>query len=424
MSPKSPMRCRGRNSAVGAAALALLVSTGCGAENGSTGNGSETPLHTAAGTQAIQARYVVTFPEDSDYRVVYEVVTAGEQRVRISLTVPSDYPVTVYRWVWDGHRVLEYGNESDPPSYTLYEAPAEEEGLLPFISSWIATPGSDDFAKECPDAQHLDTTKTIAGRPAIGFRCGTDRPQATLWIDQETHLLLSQTRIPSEGSENGVLRAEEVTPDPRIDDTTFSTNPPPGADVEVIESTGAGAPPPDESDSQESAAALDAELREIAATTASSTPIYYVGTEFRGEALSDVVIFDVASGGEAEGDHSLDPGQNLGIMYGEHFQMDTNPFRAANYRRAVGCRRLPSLRGVPTVQQSDAVWLFTASFVIRFGDTADAPKKAAAAATALREVGQDEPTGADLPTPPAHIVALVDKACGQTPGDRGPALED
>ena len=146
-----------------------------------------------------------------------------------------------------------------------------------------------------------------------------------------------------------------------------------------------------------------------------------------------MIIFDDDSGAEAEGDHSLDPGQTLVIMYGEScsaedgtcnpkFEITTEPFRPERYEIAVDCARLASLRGVPTVQQADAVSLFTANLVIRLGNTADAPQQATAAAAALREVGQDQPKGANLPAPPGHIVALVDKACAQKPGDKGPTM--
>lgn len=185
----------------------------------------------------------------------------------------------------------------------------------------------------------------------------------------------------------------------------------------------ADAPPP---------SGLESELRQIAATT-TATPIYYLGAEFAGEVLSDVVIFNDDIGAEAEDDHSLDPGQSLLIIYGEScdamdgtcsptFEVRTEPFHPERYEQAEGCRRLSSLRGVPTVQQADAVCWFTAELVVRLGGTGDVPKHASAAATALREVGQDQSTDGKLPAPRGHIVSLVDKACGQKPGDEGPPI--
>jgi hypothetical protein len=402
----------------------LAICSGCGTDSPSKRSEAETSQPTTPGERAIKTRYVLTYPDSGGWHALYDVVTAGAQRSRVTFTVPVDDPVTVYRYVWDGDRVLEAGDEADDLSYTLYEAPEEVEGLLDEVTSWILNPESEAFAAACRDAQPFEATKEIAGRNAVGFRCREDDGSATMWIDSETDLLLSLSGIPvGEGGEVGTLRAERVTLDVPVDDRTFSTDPPAGAEVEVVEPTGVSAPPPDQGDGEGSAAELEAELREIAATTTSATPIYYVGPEFDGEALSDVVIFNNDSGGEAEGDHSLDPGQSLGIMYGDEFQMDTAPFRAANYENAAGCRRLPNLRGVPTVQQADAVWLFTAEFVVRLGNTADAPKRATKAARALREASQDHPTATDLPAPPSSIVALVDRACGQKPGDQGPPIE-
>ena len=70
------------------------------------------------------------------------------------------------------------------------------------------------------------------------------------------------------------------------------------------------------------------------------------------------------------------------------------------------------------------MWLFTADLVVRLGDMADAPERAATAASALREVSQAREPSTDLPPPPSAIMALVSKACGQKPGDHGPSIED
>jgi hypothetical protein len=153
--------------------------------------------------------------------------------------------LTVYRWVWDGRRVLEAGDEADDMSYTRYEAPEEEEGLLDFIKGWVLDPEGDEFASRCLDAESIDETKKIAGRPARGFRCGTETDEETLWVDVETDLLLSQSGIDSEAEEPFTLEAERVTLDVPTDDRTFSTEAPKGADVEVVKATGI-IPPRDE----------------------------------------------------------------------------------------------------------------------------------------------------------------------------------
>jgi hypothetical protein len=197
-----------------------------------------------------------------------------------------------------------------------------------------------------------------------------------------------------------------------------------------IDSPAIAGPSAQRSASSAPVSALENRLRQIAATAA--TPHYYLGAEFAGEDLADVTIFDDASGAEVKGDRRLDPGQTLVITYGKlcsaqdgmcnaKYEITTEPFRPERYDTAVDCARLASLRGVPTVQQADAVSLFTTNLVIRLGNTADAPQQAAAAA-ALREASQDKPTGANLPPPPGHIAELVDKACGRKPGDKGPTM--
>jgi hypothetical protein len=119
--------------------------SGCGSESPSARDASPTPTRTAStSTSAVQARYVLTFPDDDSYRVIFDVVIAGEQHTRVTMTVPSDDPVTVYRWTWDGRRILFYGNESDPPGYVLYEAPAEHRGDLRFVTQWIVNPEGGD----------------------------------------------------------------------------------------------------------------------------------------------------------------------------------------------------------------------------------------------------------------------------------------
>jgi hypothetical protein len=317
--------------------------------------------------------------------------------------------------------VLEAGDEAKDPSYTLYEAPEEEEGLLDFVNLWVLDPDSEEFARVCPDVEPVDDTTEIAGRSAIGFRCRTETGHGTLWIDRETHLLLRLPGVPGEGGGAGTIEAERVTLDVPIDAKTFSTEPPAGADFEVVEATGITPPPPEE---PKSAAELEAILRDIAATTDSPTPIYYVGREFAGEPLSDVVIYDSASGGEAEGDLTLDRGQGLWIMYGDRFTIDTSPHGEIDFGAAVGCSRKADLRGVPTVWWSDGTTLFTQDAAIRLSDTAGRPRKAAEAAQALREAEEEHPTDVDLLPPPADVAAGVDQACGQKPGEHGAMPED
>ena len=250
----------------------------------------------------------------------------------------------------DGNRALLHHAEAETP-YTLMEAADEHPEDLPWESSPL-DPNSDDFQEACPDADPAGS-KTILGREAVGYACtwkgpdeGMDQPEK-VWLDKATRMLL----------EYGAMKATEFVVDPEIDEKTFSTKPPAGADVHVVKATGKGPPPPDE----EEPAPEDA-LATIAST--SPIPIYYLGPEFEGMALSDVSIFDDDSGSEVEGDMSIDDGQSLCVSYGEDFEMSTTRFVPDNYRNSEGCSRLQPLRGVPTVEQAEAVSLISADLVI------------------------------------------------------------
>ena len=346
--------------------------------------------------------------EGESYGVEMDVVAHGadQSRTKLELLVSGrvDESIMVVR---DGNRALLYDPKTEA-GYTLMEAADEHPEDLPWESSPL-DPNSDDFQEACPDADPAGT-KRILGREAVGYACtwkgpdeGMDQP-AKLWLDKATRMLL----------EYGAMKATEFALDPEIDEKTFSTKPPAGADVDVVKATGKGPPPPD----QEEPAPEDA-LATIAST--SPIPIYYLGPEFEGMALSEVAIFDDVSGSEVEGDMSIDDGQSLVLFYGEDFQMSTTRFVPDHYRNSEGCSRLQPLRSVPTVEQSDAVSLISADLVIWLAVVN--PRQAAPAAAALVEVGK-EPTASDLPAPPARNVALIDHACGAKPGDHGKVSED
>jgi hypothetical protein len=232
MSPWSNRRGRRVCGAVATAVLALAACPGCGSQRPAEGDRSEAGGDPRAQTDVIRVRYVQTFPQDEQWRADIDVVTGGDRRVRVTYTVPVDVPVTIYRWVWDGRRILEFGDDAEG-TYTLHEHPPVEGGLVAFMTRWIVTPGSKEFAKECRGGHPLDTSMTIAGRDAVGYQCGADRRHATMWLDKETHLLLRLTGVSDESYDDGVLVAEEVTLDPPIKDSTFSTDPPRGAEVQL-----------------------------------------------------------------------------------------------------------------------------------------------------------------------------------------------
>ena len=384
------------------------------------GSGSDAPTAeprresgTERGQQLIRVHYTSPLPPDPEdgYGVEMDVIARGadQSRTKLDLLVENGRVDESILFIRDGDRALLYDTQGDPP-YTLYEAADEHPDDLPWESRPLE-PGSDLFQQACPDADPAGS-RTIVGRDAVGYACTSDDPDAAMdqteeiWLDEATGMLL----------EFGSMKAREFVVDPEIDENTFSTKPPAGAEVHVVKASGKGSPPPNQGKDEPSP---EDALATIAST--SPIPIYYLGPEFEGVTMSDVAIFDDVSGSEVPGDLSIDAGQSLTIWYGEDFEMSTTQFVPGNYRNSVGCGRLQPLRGVPTVEQAGAVSLFTADLVIWLG--VGNPKQAAPAAAALAEVGS-EPTGADLPAPPARNVVLIDKACGAKPGDQGRPLSN
>jgi MYXO-CTERM domain-containing protein len=339
-------------------------------------------------------------------RVVIDVIVLGADKSRSTKAVYFDGELDeTFLTIRNGNRALMY-NEDAEPAYTVLEA--ADEYPEQFFEELSLGPESPQFQQACPGAKPSGE-RTILGRDAVGYACEPRDPCSStkseeIWLDKATGLLL----------EFGVKKAKEVTVDPVIDETTFATTPPAGADVHVVKATGKGAPAPSGSENEQALNAADA-LRKVAAT--SPTPIYYLGPDFEGVALCEVAIF--ANSSEVIGDLSLDAGETVSIWYGEDFEMSTEPFQPGNYGNAtVGCERLDPVRGVPTVAQADAVWLFTADLVIRLGGLAYTPEKIAPAGAALRVAGQ-EPTSEDLPAPLADNVSRVDSACGASPVGKG-----
>ena len=317
-------------------------------------------------------------------------------------------PPSEINWVYDGKRVLEFGN--DPPGSTLYLNPEKSE-FSELARALVLPPDSELLARACPEAERLGT-RTVSGRTALGYACPAEEVDTLagareIWVDEITGLILDTPRLTWSGRRTHlVLR------------TTFSTEPPAGVDVKVEKGDGSGAvhrvstrrtgqwPRSDDS----------------GCSPARAVPVYYLGDEFEGQPLVHVGVSNNRSGAEVVDTDRVRSGQTLFLIYGEDIDMTTKPFSPAGYRGAVGCRRLEPLRGVPTVEQADAVWLFSGDVVIRLGSMAAGyhPELAAPAGAALRLVGQDGPTGADLPPPLAENIELVDEACGAVPGEHGP----
>lgn len=393
--------------------VATMLVAGCGSAEEAPAAEARRAAVTEPGSQLIRVHY--TQPPDAEtesYGVEMDVIARGadQSRTKLDLLVEDGRVDETILFIRDGNRVLLHNAQAEP-QYTLMEAADEHPEELPWGSSPL-DPDSDVFAHVCSDSDPARTgTRTILGRAAVGYACtgedpdtGRDQPEE-IWLDKATGLLL----------EFGSLRAREFVVDPEIDENTFSTKPPAGSDVHVIKATGKSPTPPDHGEDQPSP---EDALATIAST--SPIPIYYLGPEFEGAPLSEVIIFDDISGADVPGDLSIDAGQSLVISYGD-FEMSTTQFVPLNYHNAAGCSRLHPLRGVPTVEQSDAVSLFTADLVIWLG--VESPQQAAPAAAALVEVGKG-PTDSDLPAARARNVALIDKACGARPGDHGRPVED
>lgn len=75
---------------------------------------------------------------------------------------------------------------------------------------------------------------------------------------------------------------------------------------------------------------------------------------------------------------------------------------------------MPPLRGVPTASVDGAIVLFIdrAALKVMMIESRLDMAEAEAAASALREVRQDQSTGADLPLPPEEVLLGIDAACG------------
>ena len=396
--------------------VATMLVAGCGSADDAPATKPRGESATDRGPQLIRVHYTRPLDAESEsesYGVEMDVIARGadQSRTKLDLLVEDGRVEESFLVIRDGNRALLYNADAEP-RYGLMEAADEHPEDLSW--TWESRPldlDSDLFLQICPNPDPAGT-RTILGREAVGYACtwkdadeGMDQPEK-IWLDKATRMLL----------EYGPMKATEFVVDPKIDEKTFSTKPPAGADVHVVKATGKGPPPPDQGEDEP---APEDALATIAST--SPIPIYYLGPEFEGTALSDVSIWDDVSGSEVPGDLSIDDGQSLYISYGDDFEMSTTRFVPGNYRNAAGCSRLQPLRGVPTVEQAEAVSLITADLVIWLG--VGNPKQAAPAAAALVEVGKG-PTDADLPAPPPHNVALIDKACGAKPGDHGKGIED
>jgi hypothetical protein len=89
-------------------------------------------------------------------------------------------------------------------------------------------------------------------------------------------------------------------------------------------------------------------------------------------------------------------------------QIQNLPFEPGNWRRAVGCHRLPSLRGVVTVRH-DGLVLFTRRSVVKIYARDAAEDRQVA--LSLREVRRPEQPLRPLPAPTPDVSKLVRSVC-------------
>jgi peroxiredoxin len=160
--------------------------------------------------------------------VTFEVnVVSDTERVRSETDYVGRDSFDPALSVWDGKRLYLYRPEF-AEKYLLFEAPEEHPDELTWLQVLGGRVGTEGFARFCPGADRLAESRSIADRPAVGYRCGPGPLEEVFstgeaWFDQATGVLL----------EAGRYHATSVTTDPEVDSETFSTEPPEGADVTV-----------------------------------------------------------------------------------------------------------------------------------------------------------------------------------------------
>lgn len=136
----------------------------------------------------------------------------------------------------------------------------------------------------------------------------------------------------------------------------------------------------------------------------STEPVYFAGMTFGGLRVTDAVgqgrNYELVTYGTCTSS-GFDSGCAPPITISE------SPFKPEQWRLAAGCRRLPSLRGVPTLRH-DAFVLVTGRQIIEI--YARSPAEDRRVALALRRV-DGKPTPRQLPKPPSAFRTLVERVC-------------
>ncbi|MET8311268.1 hypothetical protein [Micromonospora sp. NPDC005173] len=156
---------------------------------------------------------------------------------------------------------------------------------------------------------------------------------------------------------------------------------------------------------------VEERLSEIAAET--ERPVYYLGPRFRDWPLTEV-------GADDTGRVDAIYGTCLAVVDGCSPPLDVinQPLDSSAWSMAVGCRRLPPVRGVPAAHFGGALVLLTGDSLVTVAVTGDDTATAVAVAEQLREVGA-ELSRAALPPPDTVALQVIEAACGKNPGDTG-----
>ncbi|MGR6319087.1 hypothetical protein Q2K19_30520 [Micromonospora soli] len=156
---------------------------------------------------------------------------------------------------------------------------------------------------------------------------------------------------------------------------------------------------------------VEERLHEIAAEA--ERPVYYLGPRFRDWSLTEV-------GADDTGRVDAIYGTCLAVVDGcsPPLEVINQPLDFSAWSMAVGCTRLPPVRGVPTMHFGGALVLLTGDSLVTVAVTGDDTATAVAATEQLREVGA-ELSRAALPPPDAPALQAIEAACGKNPGDTG-----
>ena len=210
-----------------AALLTLLVAAACGS-NQATSEDHPSQHSTTDALRGATPRVEVTYDDrehtsDGPYRAHAVLLAAGPHHIRYEFTSTGYAPML---FIYDGQRLLVHDAESSQP-WSLFEAPEQHPEEFAAVSGTFTPPDSAEFEKGCPSATIIGHRR-ILGRTAVGYHCaaqfladGSGFSARVDWLDQKTSILL----------QSGHFHATAFDEHPRLDASSFSTEPPAGARV-------------------------------------------------------------------------------------------------------------------------------------------------------------------------------------------------